>query len=155
MKFMVFWCFYFFEMVVFKAPIALIKCLDFLAAPCINYQKHDFKDWDRRSVKNSLFLENVVYGCLLMLVFSIHLQETLNNPDENSQKLKRFSMNFLDSLDHIPKAAHKRFSMNYLDSHPNGWNRLNNKNRRKRFSMNFLDSLDNSEDFGSLSDKLK
>ena len=64
-------------------------------------------------------------------------------------------MNFLDSLDHIPKAAHKRFSMNYLDSHPNGWNRLNNKNRRKRFSMNFLDSLDNSEDFGSLSDKLK
>merc|ERR1711935_302261 len=48
--------------------------------------------------------------------------------------IKRFSMNFLDTLDNPQQ---KRFSMNYLDS-------LNNP-QQKRFSMNYLDSLNNPQ----------
>merc|ERR1712051_191065 len=45
--------------------------------------------------------------------------------------IKRFSMNFLDTLDNPQQ---KRFSMNYLDS-------LDQQPRRKRFTMNFMDTL--------------
>merc|ERR1739838_703432 len=45
--------------------------------------------------------------------------------------IKRFSMNFLDTLDN-PKQ--KKFSMNFLDS-------LDQQPRRKRFTMNFMDTL--------------
>merc|ERR1712051_488707 len=45
--------------------------------------------------------------------------------------IKRFSMNFLDTLDNPEQ---KRFSMNYMDS-------LDQQPRRKRFTMNFMDTL--------------
>merc|ERR1712051_504810 len=45
--------------------------------------------------------------------------------------IKRFSMNFLDTLDNPEQ---KRFSMNFLDS-------LDQQPRRKRFTMNFMDTL--------------
>merc|ERR1712086_1201335 len=45
--------------------------------------------------------------------------------------IKRFSMNFLDTLDNPQQ---KRFSMNFLDS-------LDQQPRRKRFTMNFMDTL--------------
>merc|ERR1712051_731340 len=45
--------------------------------------------------------------------------------------IKRFSMNFLDTLDNPEQ---KKFSMNFLDS-------LDQQPRRKRFTMNFMDTL--------------
>ena len=53
------------------------------------------------------------------------------HPKNDESRGKRFSMNYLDSLDH--PALAKRFSMNFMDS-------LDSK-KSKRFSMNFRDTL--------------
>ena len=58
--------------------------------------------------------------------FSMNFLDTLDNPEQ-----KRFSMNYLDSLNNPQQ---KRFSMNYMDTLKNS--------KQKKFSMNFLDSLD-------------
>ena len=58
--------------------------------------------------------------------FSMNFLDTLDNPQQ-----KRFSMNYLDSLNNPQQ---KRFSMNYMDTLKNS--------KQKKFSMNFLDSLD-------------
>ena len=58
--------------------------------------------------------------------FSMNFLDTLDNPQQ-----KRFSMNYLDSLNNPQK---KRFSMNYMDTLKNS--------KQKKFSMNFLDSVD-------------
>ena len=47
---------------------------------------------------------------------------------------KRFSMNYLDTLDHEQPAMSNHLSMNYLDT-------MNTSTRPKRFSMNFMDSI--------------
>jgi len=61
--------------------------------------------------------------------FSMNFLDTLDNPQQ-----KRFSMNYLDSLNNPQQ---KRFSMNYMDTLKNS--------KQKRFSMNFLDSLDHQQ----------
>merc|ERR1712172_78852 len=58
--------------------------------------------------------------------FSMNFLDTLDNPQQ-----KRFSMNYMDTL---KNSKQKRFSMNFLDS-------LDQQPRRKRFTMNFMDTL--------------
>ena len=58
--------------------------------------------------------------------FSMNYLDSLNNPQQ-----KRFSMNYMDTL---KNSKQKRFSMNFLDS-------LDQQPRRKRFTMNFMDTL--------------
>ena len=91
------------------------------------FNPSDFKRSGKYYLEESNFLKTKLPTPIKR--FSMNFLDTLDNPQQ-----KRFSMNYLDSLNNPQQ---KRFSMNYLDS-------LNNP-QQKRFSMNYMDTLKNSK----------
>ena len=88
------------------------------------FNPSDFKRSGKYYLEESNFLKTKLPTPIKR--FSMNFLDTLDNPQQ-----KRFSMNYLDSLNNPQQ---KRFSMNYMDTLKNS--------KQKKFSMNFLDSLD-------------